>query len=213
MSLTHTLDFLKGYLSEPRSVGAIAPSSQALARALCAPYRMAHEPVKVLEVGAGTGPITRHLGTILKPDDHLDICEIDKGFVEILERDVLSAPTFQAAQQAGRVRLICAPVQELTAEAEYDFVICGLPFTAFHLSTVQEAISTIRRALKPGGVFSYFEYMVMRRLTRTFSVGRERRRIRSVSAYVGDNIRRFEFDRRSVLANFPPAWAHHLRFE
>ncbi len=213
MSLTHTFDFIKGCINEPRTVGAIAPSSQALARALCAPYRQARGPVKVLEVGAGTGPVTRHLGTILKPEDRLDVCEIDRGFVEILERDVLSAPSFRPAVESGRVKLICGPVQEITAEAEYDFIICGLPFTAFHLSTAQEAIGTIRRALKPGGVFSYFEYMVMRRLSRTFSLGRERKRIRSVSEFVGDNIRRFEFDRRSVLANFPPAWARHLRFE
>lgn len=212
LSLTHTLDFLKGFLSQPKTVGAIAPSSPALARALCEPYRRAPGRVKVLEVGAGTGPVTRHLGAILKPGDELDICEIDPNFAAILDRDVLAAPYFQPAVAEGRVRLIHAPVQSITAEAEYDFVICGLPFTAFDLTTVEEAIGTIRRSLKAGGVFSYFEYLILRRIKQTFSVGSERRRMRSVSAFLSDNIRRYEFDRRTVLRNIPPAYARYLRF-
>ena len=72
MGLEQRWRFLRGYLQTPHVVGALSPSSKQLAEALCAPYRRAESPVSVLEVGAGTGAITRYLGTILRDRDRLD---------------------------------------------------------------------------------------------------------------------------------------------
>jgi phospholipid N-methyltransferase len=213
VGLGRKIEFLQGYLKAPGTVGAVAPSSPRLAAALCRPYRKHRGPARVLEVGAGTGPVTRQLARLLKPGDHLDICEIDPGFVEILQRDVMTLPVLAGPVAEGRVRLLAGPVQEVAKPGEYDFVICGLPFTAFELATAESAMAAIRASLKPGGVLSYFEYIGLRWMSRTFTLGRGRRRIRSVSAFVGENIRRYQFDRNRVLSNFPPAYARHLRFD
>lgn len=184
-----------------------------MAMALCEPFRRAEAPSRVLEVGAGTGPITRYLGTILGPDDELDICEIQPDFAGILEREVLTNRDFAPLVAAGRVRLFQSPVQDLPYEDRYDFVISGLPLTAFELPVVEEVFAVIRRAIKPGGVLSYFEYVGLRRLSVALSLGSKRSRIRKVSDYLSDNIRTHQFDRRTVLRNLPPAHARHLRFE
>jgi phosphatidylethanolamine/phosphatidyl-N-methylethanolamine N-methyltransferase len=184
-----------------------------MAMALCEPLRRADGPSRVLEVGAGTGPITRYLGTILGPGDELDICEIQPEFARILERDVLTNHDFAPLVAAGRVRLFQSPVQDLPYEDRYDFVISGLPLTAFELPLVEEVFTVIRRAIKPGGVLSYFEYVGLRRLSAALSLGPKRLRIRQVSDYLTDNIRSHQFDRRTVLRNLPPAHARHLRFE
>ncbi len=213
MSLLKRWQFLKGYLRAPQTVGAIAPSSRALASALCEPFRRHKEAARVLEVGAGTGPITRYLGSILGERDELDICEIKPEFVEILKRDVLSHDNFASAVATRRVRLYDTAVQQLARENTYDFIISGLPFSAFGLPDVQDIFDVIRRSLKPGGVFSYFEYVGMRKASRVLAVGKERERIRRVSAFLNSNIHEHEFAGRTVLRNIPPARARYLRFD
>lgn len=213
MSLLKRWQFLKGYLRAPHTVGAIAPSSRALASALCEPFRRHRGPARLLEIGAGTGPITRYLGSILGERDELDICEIKPEFVEILKRDVLSHGNFASALATRRVRLYGTAVQQLARENTYDFIISGLPFSAFGLHDVREVFDVVRRSLKPGGVFSYFEYVGMRKVSRVLAVGKERERIRKVSAFLSSNIHEHQFARRTVLRNLPPARARYLRFD
>ena len=212
MHLNHQWRFLKRYLGRPKVVGAVAPSSTALAAALCEPYRCCTAPARVLEVGAGTGPVTRHLGRLLKPTDELDICEVEPEFSDVLASEVLTSREFAPAVEAGRVRLLRMPVQEITQVDHYDFVISGLPLTAFKLRDVRDVFRVIQRCLKPGGVLSYFEYVGLRRLSRTLMLGEQRRWIRFVSAYLNRYIRAHQVDCQTVLPNVPPAYARHLRF-
>ena len=225
--------FLKRYLASPHAVGAVVPSSRPLAEALCQPYlRLGRDhargnghggddprdphgrrPMTILEVGAGTGAITRYLGSVLHPTDRLDICEVDPAFLATLRRDVLRSSVFEQAVDEGRVRLIAGPMQQIKDENRYDFVLSGLPLTAFSLSDVRDVVAVVRHCLKPGGVFSYFEYVGLRRFTRHLSVGTKRRRIREVSRFLSANIRRYQFDRKTVLRNVPPAHARHWCFE
>lgn len=213
MPLGQRWRFARQYLREPNVVGALAPSSSALALALCEPFRRRTRPARVLEVGAGTGAITRHIGPLLGDHDELDVCEIQPSFADILEREVLAHDSFASARAQGRLRVLCKPVQELTQNNHYDFVISGLPLTAFAFEDLQAVLATIRRSLRPGGVFSYFEYVALRRASRLLSFGGKRRRIQRVSAYLSEHIREHQFDREIVLRNFPPAHARHLRFE
>ena len=191
----------------------MTPSSRALAAALCNPFRQRVSAATVLEVGAGTGAVTRYLGALLGSEDELDICEVEPDFADIIERDVLTRGEFAPAIAEGRVRIMRVPVQELTHENRYDFIISGLPLNAFELRDVKDIFNVVRRSLKPGGVFSYFEYVGLRRTTRAFAVGKQRKRILTVSTYLSHRIRKHQFDRRTVLQNLPPAHARYLRFD
>ncbi|UCE58822.1 MAG: methyltransferase domain-containing protein [Phycisphaerales bacterium] len=211
--LTRHWRFFKRYLSKPSTVGAVGPSSDMLAAALCEPLCKCARPARILEIGAGTGAVTQHIGMLMSDHDELDICEIEPEFASILRRDVLSRPVFASAVEDGRVRLLEMPVQDLSESRRYDFVVSGLPLTVFELRDVRNVFSVIRRCLKPGGILSYFEYVGMRRTSRLLSVGKSRRRIRMVSAYLSKRIRNHQIDRRTVLMNLPPAHARHLRFD
>lgn len=213
LNLATSWKFLRGYLEAPQQVGAIAPSGRALAIAICEPFRGGNKPATVLEVGAGTGAITRHIGSFMQPGDELDVCEIRPEFADVLRNDVLTLPVFRNPVAEGRVRVLCKPVQQINEERKYDFVISGLPFTAFDVALVQEIFAVIRRCLKPGGVFSYYEYIGLRRVSTLFAVGAARDRFKSVSGFLSSNVRRHQFHRRTVLQNLPPAHARHLRFE
>lgn len=212
MSLSHSLRFLRRYIASPSVTGAIAPSSRRLAEALTGPFARCDKPARVLEVGAGTGAVTRVIGEHLGPEDRLDVCEIQSELADVLERDVLSQSPFREAMKEGRVRLIRGPVEELVAPETYDFVICGLPFTAFAPGDVRRIMRVIQRSVKPGGVFSYFEYVALRRLSCTFGVGTNRKRVRQVSRVMDHLIAKHQVRRDTVLLNVPPAYGRHWRF-
>ncbi len=207
-----TWTFLRTFLSKPDVVGAAIPSSRYLARSLITPYLDHKGPVTILEAGAGTGTVTARIGQSLKPDDRLDICEMEPDFVRFLDTQVLTQPQFADAKRTGRLRLLGCPVQDIEGENKYDYIIGGLPFTAFNPSAIREIFTVLHRLLKPGGVFSYFEYRVLRRLRKHATLGHARLRAAEVGEILDDQIQRFQFDRRSVWLNIPPCSARYLRF-
>jgi phospholipid N-methyltransferase len=212
VSLSHPLQFFASYLRKPHSVGAVAPSSGVLARALCEPFTVAERPVRVLEIGAGTGAVTRRIGQLLGAADQLDIFEVEPAFADILEERVLASACFVGPVAEGRVRLFRKPAQEIVDEGYYDYVISGLPFNSFPLADVRAILDRVKLSLKPGGVFSYFEYMGLRRLITTFSMGKGKIRVTEVSTYMDGQIRAHQFACKVVMPNLPPALARHLRF-
>jgi phosphatidylethanolamine/phosphatidyl-N-methylethanolamine N-methyltransferase len=79
------LAFALGYLRNPRRVGAIAPASKALAQAILNEV-MRSTPGTLIEVGAGTGAITRALLPALARVDRFMVIERDPGFAQLLRR-------------------------------------------------------------------------------------------------------------------------------
>jgi len=213
MSLAHTISFFRRYIAAPDVVGAVAPSSRGLARALAEPFAQRDRPASVLEVGAGTGAVTRGIAAQFGSQDRLDIYEIEPSFADTIEKDLLSVDPLATGLREGRVRLVRAPIQSLDAVDRYDYVISGLPFTIFSMEDLEAIFDVIRRALKPGGTMSYFEYMAVRRLTTLAPMRASTRKRRIVSDHLSGQIDRFQFDRRLVWLNLPPACARHLRFD
>ncbi len=209
---TGGLTFLREFIAEPNVVGALAPSSKPLAHALIEPFLNRTEPARILEVGAGTGAVTRHLAPAIGTEDTIAICEIQPRLVSVLEESVLTLPQFQQARSEGRLTVHACAVQEIEAQQPFDYVICGLPFTAFRPQDIREILRAMRRLLRPGGIFSYFEYVALRRLRTALCTGEKRLRMKQVSAVMECNIRRFETRRTMVVRNFPPAYARHWKF-
>ena len=97
------IQFVTSALRDIKTGGSVVPSSPALSRALAAGVTAARGPVRVLEVGPGTGPVTRELLKRIGPDDVLDIVELNDDFVRHMEEQVL-AP-WRAAHPGRRVVL------------------------------------------------------------------------------------------------------------
>lgn len=200
------------------STGAISPSSGFLARALA---RYVRRPLtnghtspgggrRILEVGPGTGAVTRHILASMQPGDTLDLVELNDAFVELLRDRLANDPTFQP--YADRVRVLHQKVEDMPADAQYDLVISGLPLNNFPVAAVEAILATLRRLVKPGGILSYFEYVAVRRIKACVCRKAERERLRGVGRVTGEAIRQFEIRRDCVVFNVPPAWVHHLQF-
>jgi phosphatidylethanolamine/phosphatidyl-N-methylethanolamine N-methyltransferase len=207
---TECREFFRQFRQKYDTTGSILPSSRALARALTRPMRRHPGPRRVLEVGPGTGAVTREIVRQLRPDDRLDIVEINATFVEVLRCRFEEEDSFRRRRR--QVTLVHAPIQEVQGQAVYDCMISGIPLNNFAPPLVEEIFSSYRRLLRPEGILSYFEYAVLRDLKCALARGTARARLVALSALLEDKIRRYQVGAELVMINVPPAVARHFRF-
>jgi phosphatidylethanolamine/phosphatidyl-N-methylethanolamine N-methyltransferase len=79
--MNENIEFLQAFLKNPLKVGSIAPSSPELAQKMVAGIRP-NEGNVVLELGVGTGAITKFLQEIVPNGESYLGIEIDKKLVE-----------------------------------------------------------------------------------------------------------------------------------
>jgi phospholipid N-methyltransferase len=202
--------FFREFRQQYHDTGSILPSSRFLGRALVEEMRQRREPGRILEIGPGTGPVTREILRQLRPGDQFDIVEINERFINLLRDRFANEPLFHRRRE--QVRLIHAPLQDVTGEAVYDVLISGLPLNNFAVPLVRDIFEAYERLLKPGGVLSYFEYALVRQLKTPFVGSEERERLRSIGELVERKIRAFQFREDLVWWNMPPAIVRHFRF-
>lgn len=201
--------FLREYLRHFHHTGAIAPSSRWLGAALARHVADGRGPRRILEVGPGTGAVTRHIITRLREQDRLDLVELNPTFIEHLRRRLDREPPFAAA--ASRVRLINSPVEELPCEQPYDAIVSGLPLNNFSVSDVRRILETFSKLMAPGSTLSFFEYVGVRPARALVSGRAERERLRGISRALSEVLHGREFSRECIWPNLPPAWVHHIR--
>ncbi|WP_281289686.1 class I SAM-dependent methyltransferase [Streptomyces piniterrae] len=193
--------FLREYARTRQDVGAIAPSSRRLGRALTRYVIPSPGNSRaVLEVGPGTGAVTRHIAGSLGRLDTLDLIEANPRFADLLKGTYGGDP---------RLRFRTGLVQEHEL-GTYDTIVCGLPFANFGASTTADIFGRLLGALRPGGTLSFFGYVGGATLRRTFAGGEAR-----VHTLAGQDVLRRILDRHAfrtetVLGNLPPARVHHL---
>ncbi len=201
--------FLTQFFRSHQTTGAVMPSSRALATALCR-HVGADRPQQILEAGPGTGAVTGVLVERLRPDDELCIVELNPSFAAHLRSAFQERPAFRAA--APRCSLVEGAVQQLATDRHFDVIISSLPLNNFAPADVRSILETYARLLKPTGVLSFFEYMLVRDAKAVMSFGPERDRLRGVGDLISGALRQREFSREWIWQNVPPAWVHHLRY-
>jgi phosphatidylethanolamine/phosphatidyl-N-methylethanolamine N-methyltransferase len=194
-----------------RTTGAVLPSSPFLARALVAPLNIHPSPARILEVGPGTGAVTRAIARRMRDNDRLDAVELNLKFVEQLRRRLDREPAF--ANRRDQIRLIHSAVEDLPGEAVYDYIVSGLPFNSFPSTLVRRIFQAYSRLLKPGGTLTYFEYVLVRQIQTPFVNRIERRRLYRVGRVVDQYIKAFQVHRERVFMNVPPAIVRHLHLK
>ncbi len=194
-----------------RSTGAVLPSTRFLARALVSELRKPREAGRILEVGPGTGSVTKEILRHLRPTDRLDLVEINPRFITLLQERFDREWEFRFYRE--QVKLICSAVEALPGEGVYDFIVSGLPLNNFPVATVRTIFRAYGRLLKPGGTLTYYEYQFIRHLKTPFVNRRERRRLLSVGRVMRGYIRDYQIRRERIFINVPPAMVRHLRLK
>ena len=210
-ALKNQIAFFRQFRQRFETTGAIAPSSRFLARSMTR-YLAARDPavpVRVLEIGPGTGPVTDSIVRLLRPHDVFDLVELNEEFVRILNQRFEAEPAWRSVKSQSTIFQL--PVQEFPTSLPYDFVISGLPLNNFPAELVSSIAGTYFRLLKPGGVLSYFEYMYVRPIRKVVTRGAERIRITAIDATMQEHCDRCRIGRDNIWFNTPPAWVQHLR--
>lgn len=180
--------FFTRFLRNPRTVGALWPSSGALAEQMVAglPKETAST---VVELGPGTGALTGAIVARLGPSARFLAVDIEPVFVESIR---LRWPA---------VECVCASAEHLEALlavrniGPIDHVISGLPFASLPIDVTRRILDGLERTLRPGGTFTTFQYMHGYGMTS----GRAFRR--QMTERMGGPP-----ERHPVLKNFPPAY-------
>jgi phospholipid N-methyltransferase len=164
---------------------------------------------RVLEVGPGTGAVTRKIIRKLAPHDELHLVELNEAFVTALRGRFESDPAFQPA--AGQVTILHQRLETLPLAPTYDAVISGLPLNNFSADEVRQALAALTGVVKPGGTLSFFEYIAVRKVRSVIARRLERERLRAIGAQLKELLSAHEIRRDRILTNIPPAWVHHVR--
>jgi len=156
------LKFFGLWLRRPRSIGAIAPSSRRLAAAIAEEVDFA-APGVVVELGGGTGSITRALiARAAHPDD-----------VVVVEREASLCERLRA--RFPGVRVIHGDARELKSLlaahgiGPVNAIVSGLPLRSLSGSCHDAIIRAAFSVLAPGGVFVQFTYGLAAPVRRPFA--------------------------------------------
>lgn len=178
--------FFRRWLRNPLQMGSIIPSSPALCRRIAAAVERGPDEY-VLELGAGTGVISRALLAAGVPANKLVVVEIVPEMAEFLRESLPG------------VNVICGDAFDLKGalpahmQGQIGTAICGIPLVLLPLER-QEAFRDAVEAVAPGRGFLLYTYCA----TSPLPYGK-----------LGMAARRMAF----TLANFPPASVWRYRPE
>jgi phosphatidylethanolamine/phosphatidyl-N-methylethanolamine N-methyltransferase len=144
-------EFLAAVMRNPAKVGAIAPTSQAMAEMLTRIVPRSGAPV-VVELGPGTGAVTGVIDDRLPPKARHIAVELDADMATFLQR---THPGLEVIQ--GDAVKTATLLSENGVERA-DAVVSGLPWSLFDDGTQTAILSQIADVLGPDGAFSTFAY-------------------------------------------------------
>lgn len=201
--------FIRQFKEDFFHMGAILPSSRYLGQAGVSylARRDPAQPVRVLEVGAGTGSFTREIVPLLRPGDTLDAVDLNGSLVAHLRQRFAAEPEFQAAPGVN-INLINADVRSIAA-GQYDYIVFSLPLTNFPPSLVEEILARMIERLKPGGVFSYVKYIFISRFKYAFGGADTRAQMEANAAIITRFAAQYQINQQAVMRNVPPTWVYY----
>jgi phospholipid N-methyltransferase len=145
---------LRELARNPRSMGALCPSSAALANEMAGavPTRVRSDDV-FIEIGAGTGPVTAALLRRGVPAGRLIVIEKSPELAECL------------AARFPNVKICCCGAENMSGclkgGERVRAIISSLPFRSLPRDVSVDIMKEVERTLSPGGVFVQFTYAIV----------------------------------------------------
>lgn len=143
--------FLKRLIKNPKALGAVAPSSKALAEMVARHVRVDNETY-VVEVGAGTGRFTRGLLNAGLAADRLIVVELDRELCQYLRNNFPNVIILHG--DATLLDELLPP--EVICNVET--IISGIPLMNLNKEEQLDLITAFQNTLSPTGQIIQFTY-------------------------------------------------------
>ena len=149
--MNENLQFLQAFLKNPLKVGAIAPSSPELAAKMLEGIEPDENNV-VIELGVGTGAITKFLQhKIPNKESYLGI-ELDRDLVKSLNRNFKD------------LKIVCEnacetySIHQKASLGKVSYIICCLPFVSLPNEVGERILLEVDKFMQQGCLFRTFQY-------------------------------------------------------
>ena len=203
ISYASDITFIKGILKHPETVGAFFPCSHFTGDQICSFIDHTNGPLRILEIGSGTGPLTKSIQERLQDGDTLDLVEIMPEYCKELE---------QLFGDDERISLFCGSILDWNPEQKYDVIICSIPFNIFKADFVKSVLDHVQVLSKPNATFSYIELMWVTRIKKAFLDKAEKESLEQTLGIMKGIRQEFGIRTDKVYLNVTPVYVHHLRF-
>ena len=138
------------------------------------------KPLRILEIGPGTGPLTKQIVRRLKPEDHFDVVELNDHFFELIS----------GAFKGPNISVYHTDILNFDVNEPYDYIFSSLPYESIPQS-ISRKIWMKKLALCGEKTYiSYYKYINIKRFRCAF----EKRMVKQ-----------YEHDSNFVFLNLPPA--------
>ncbi len=190
--------FVTQVLADFQSTAAVVPSSRMLAQAMVEPLPLSDAKF-VVELGPGTGVMTRELLDLLSPDARVLAFEVSPRFVEYLRRS-LADPRLEIVHAGAEA---AARALRDRGWEHIDAVVSSLGLGLMPDSQQHAILSGLMPLLGERSVFTQFQYVHRMHL--------HERRLRYYD--VGDLLRQYfqTVQSRTIWRNLPPAYVFNCR--
>jgi phosphatidylethanolamine/phosphatidyl-N-methylethanolamine N-methyltransferase len=152
LRLDDEVRFLRSWIEKPLHMGAVMPSSKALARTM-ARHVDPHATGPVIELGPGTGAITDALIEHGVAEKRLVLVEFDPGFCALLRERYPQAMVVQ-----GDAYALGKTLAEMTEPATA--MVSGLPLVTKPMMIRMKLLRDAFHKMEPGAPFIQFTYSV-----------------------------------------------------
>jgi len=149
--MNENIQFLQAFLKNPGTVGSITPSSPELARRMVAGIRPGENNV-VMELGVGTGAITKFLQEIVPDEKSYLGIELDRALVRILKKNY---PHMKIVRGNA---LEASEIHRKTDFGKVGTIICCLPFVSMPNEVGEKILQEIDKFMQQGCTFRTFQY-------------------------------------------------------
>jgi len=151
-------NFIKQYLKNPKTVGAVAPSSEKLAYKMIEDINFLNASC-IIEYGPGTGVFTEKILNKKKDSTIFIAIEYNKEFYEILKDKFKEENNFILVNDSAEN--LKEYIHKYNID-KIDYVISGLPFTSLPDSMGHKILSATKEILGTKGEFITFQYTLFK---------------------------------------------------
>ncbi len=149
--MNENLQFLQAFLKNPLKVGAVAPSSPELAAEMLQGIKPDENNI-VLELGVGTGAITKYLQEIIPNKESYLGIELDEDLIKTL------------VTKFDDLNIICAnaadaySIHKESGLGKVRYLVCCLPFVSLPKEISESVLREIERFMDEGCELRIFQY-------------------------------------------------------